>query len=87
MEAAVISIQSALKETINNRVEDTLASVGQRTQDLHEEPIEEAQLGLRAVTTSLDTRNKSIREEIADIKKDLHEEMIQRTQVEIEIAS
>jgi hypothetical protein len=59
--------------------------------DVHTKPnvkIEKTQLGLRALTTSLDTRNKSIREEIAAIKKDHHEEiMIQRTQVEIETAS
>jgi hypothetical protein len=49
--------------------------------------IEEMQLDLQAVTTSLDMRTKSLCKEMADTKKDLHEGLNIRmhgTQVKIQ---
>jgi phage host-nuclease inhibitor protein Gam len=63
-------------------VEDVLASVNQRTQDLHEElsiKSEETHLGLQAVTTTFNTQAESLCEEIEDAKKDLHEEIADTT--------
>jgi calcineurin-like phosphoesterase len=88
MEAAINSIWSELEETINNQVEDILASVNQGTQGLHKELNMkiETQLGLQVVTMSLDTWTQHLHEEIMDTKQDLHKELdlrIQGTQAEI----
>jgi DNA-binding ferritin-like protein len=74
MEAAINSIQSELEETIKNLVENILASVDQRTQDLCEElnvKTEESQLGLQAMTMSLNMLTKSLCEEVVNQKKGL----------------
>jgi hypothetical protein len=88
MEGKIDSICSKLEETIKNRVDDVLSSVDWWTQYLCKEPsmkIEGMQLGLQAVTMSLDTWARSLHEEILDTKEDLHKVLnlwIRGTQVE-----
>jgi hypothetical protein len=76
VEATIHSIRSELEETIKHRVEDVLSCVAQKTQILGKElneNIDETQVGLQAVKTSLDARTKSLQETLVDTKNDLHE--------------
>jgi hypothetical protein len=66
-------------------VEDVLVCADQRTQGLRKElkkKIDETQVDLQAVKTSLDTQMKSLLETIADTRKGLHEELGFMIQVE-----
>jgi hypothetical protein len=67
---AINSIQTELEETMKPLVDDVLAYVGQRTQALRKELIEidETQVDLQAVKTSLDTWTKSFQENQGDTK-------------------
>jgi hypothetical protein len=71
MEATIHSIRSNLEETTKHWVEDVLSCV--LCKELTEK-IDETQVNLLAVKTSLDTRTKSLQETLADTKIDLHEE-------------
>jgi hypothetical protein len=85
MEAAIRSIRSELEETIKHRVEYVLSCVDQKTQGLCKElteKIDETQVDLQAVKTSLDTRAKSRKETLADTRNALHEELGLMVQVE-----
>jgi 2-hydroxy-3-keto-5-methylthiopentenyl-1-phosphate phosphatase len=69
MKAAVNSIWSDLEDTPKHQVEDVLALVDKRTQDLHEElnkKIDELQVDLQVVKTSLEMWMRSLLEKIAD---------------------
>jgi hypothetical protein len=63
IDAAIHSIQSESEETIKHQVEDVLAWVDQRTQDLQKElnkKIYELQVDLQVVKMLLDTWKKSL---------------------------
>jgi methyl-accepting chemotaxis protein len=75
IEAAVHSFRSELLETIIHQVENGLACVNQRTQDLSKELIEnidETQVDLQLVMTSIDTLTRSLKDDITSTK-DCHE--------------
>lgn len=62
MEAAIHSIRSELEETAKHWLEDVLSYVSQKTQGLSKELTEkndEMLVDLKAVNTSLDTRNRA----------------------------
>jgi chromosome segregation ATPase len=82
--AVINSIQAELEETVKHRVKDVLGCVDQRTQGLKElnKKIDEMQVDLHAVKTSLDTWTKSLQETLADTRKDLHGELSFMFQVE-----
>jgi hypothetical protein len=70
-EAAIHSIQSELEETIKHLVEDVLASFYQRTQGLRKElneKIDETQLDLQLVMTSIDTCTGNLKDDITDTR-------------------
>jgi actin-like ATPase involved in cell morphogenesis len=74
MEVAVCSIWSELEGAINHRVENILLSVEQKLQGLCKEltgKIEETQVDLQAVNTSIDTWTRSLKGDITDVK-DFH---------------
>jgi RNase adaptor protein for sRNA GlmZ degradation len=84
MEAAIQSIRSKLKETIKHRVEDVLSCVDQKAQGLHKElaeKIDETQVDLQAIRTSVDMRTRSLLETITDTREHLHEELQVETQI------
>jgi hypothetical protein len=94
-EAAVHSIRSELLETVIHQVENSLACVNQRTQGLGKElneKIDETQVDLQLVMTSIDTSTRRLKGEVTDTKdchevlantrKDLHEELGLMLQVE-----
>jgi RNase adaptor protein for sRNA GlmZ degradation len=65
-------------ETIKHRVEDVLSCADQKTQDLLKQMVEkinESQVDLQAIRTSVDTREKSLFETITDTREHLHEEL------------
>jgi hypothetical protein len=67
METAIHSIRSKLKETIKHRTEDVLSCVDQKTQGPRKqltEKIDETQVDLQAIRTSVDMRTKSLQETI-----------------------
>jgi hypothetical protein len=69
-------MRSELEETIKQRVEDVLLYVDQKTQGLRNkltEKIEETQLDLQAIRTSVDTLTKSLL--VTDTREHLHEEL------------
>jgi hypothetical protein len=76
MEAAIHSIWSELEETIKHRVEDVLACVDKRMQGLCKElnkKIDEMQLDLQPVKTSINTWTGSLNGDITDTNNDFHE--------------
>jgi DNA anti-recombination protein RmuC len=78
MEAAIHSIGADLEETIKHRVADILSYVAQKTQGLCKElteMIDEAQVDLQAIRTSVDMPKKSLLETIRDTREHLHEEL------------
>jgi hypothetical protein len=88
MEAAIHSIWSGLEETIKCRVEDALSCVGRKTQGHRKElteKIDETQVGLQAIRTSVDTRTKSIPETITDTREHLHQELSLMIQVKTQM--
>jgi Zn-dependent M16 (insulinase) family peptidase len=78
MEATINSIQSEFEGTIRNRVQDVLASVHQQTQALRKELNGKMEL-LCLVMMSLDTLTKGLCNDIANVKKELHEEFKLKT--------
>jgi hypothetical protein len=67
-------------------MEDVLSCVDQKMQGLFKElneKVDETQLDLQAVKTSLDTWRKNHQESLADTRKDLHEELGLMFQVEV----
>jgi hypothetical protein len=85
LEAAVHSIWSELEETVKHGVEDDLLCVDQKTWDLRKElneKIDETQMDLQAVKSSLDMRMKSLQETQTDMGNDIHEELGLMLQVE-----
>jgi hypothetical protein len=83
-EAVVNFIWAKLEEAIKHRLEVVLTSVDQQTQGLCKKlnaRIGETQLELR---TFLDTGTKYLWEEVAGMRKDLHEELDLMVQVEMQ---
>jgi hypothetical protein len=75
-EATIQSIRSELQEIITHPVEDVLACVDQRTQDLCKElkeKIYEMQVDLQPVKTPIDKWTVSLKDDITDAKKDFQE--------------
>jgi hypothetical protein len=69
---AIYSIQSELEETIKHWLEDILACVDQRTQGLCKElkeKIDEMQVDLQAVKTSIDMWTGRFKDNITDANK------------------
>jgi hypothetical protein len=88
MEAAIHSIQSELEEAIKHRVEYILSCVDQKTQGLRKELteiIDETQVDLQAIETSVDMWTKSLLETITDIRVHLQKELGLMIQVETQM--
>jgi predicted nucleic acid-binding Zn-ribbon protein len=84
MEAAIHSLQSKLKETIKHLVEDVLSCVDQKAQGLHKElseKIDETQVDLQAIKTSIDMQTRTLPETITNTREHLHEELQVETQI------
>jgi hypothetical protein len=78
MEAAIYSIWSEFEDTIKHRVEDVLSCLHQKKQGLRKEltnKIDETQVDLQAIRTSVNTCTKSLLETIIDIMEHLHEKL------------
>jgi hypothetical protein len=83
MEAALHSIRSELEKAIKHQVEDILSCVDQKKQGFRKELVEkidETQVDLQAIRTSVDTQTKSLLKTITDIRQRLYEKLGLMTQ-------
>jgi hypothetical protein len=79
MEAATHSIRLELEETIKHWVKDVPSCVEQKMQGLRKElteKIDETQVDLQTVKTSIDTWTRSLKGNIMDTNKDFHEDIV-----------
>jgi hypothetical protein len=85
--APINPTQCELDKTIKNEVEVVLASVNQRPQGISKEldkKTEEKQTGLQVEKKSLYTQKKGLLGDMGDMRKDLHDELCLKIQVEIQ---
>jgi hypothetical protein len=75
MKAAIFTIRPQLEETVKHRVENVLLRVDQMMQGLCKEPtekIDETQVGLRTIRTSVNTQTRSLVETMTNTRGHLH---------------
>jgi 2-hydroxy-3-keto-5-methylthiopentenyl-1-phosphate phosphatase len=78
MQATIHFIRSKLEENIKQQLEDAVSCVNQKTQGLHKElteKIDETQVDLQAIRSSVDMRTKSLLETITDTQEHIHKEL------------